>query len=348
MSFLDTRLGNAPIWYIDAPEDAQMRVPTAAIKSVCFLATQHIDDEGNRLVTLEGTGFFVSHPSEFASDLGHIYLVTAKHVADRLLNREFAVRLNGKDGKAFWIQGSAATRWYIHPTETADVAIVPFGPPRETTDFQPIPSSMFLNEEILARGTIGPGDEVFLTGLFGRVMGDTKNVPIVRTGNLAMLPDDEKIPTKMGEMKAYLIEARSIGGLSGSPAFVMETLRLQINDQPPEYISGNGSIYFLGLMHGHWDIPPEAKNDALDDDNGQVNLGIAIVVPAMKILEVIKQEELMQDRQQKAERRRSERDRPTMDMISEYTQETRAGHPVPIPTRAQFFRDLTKVTRKKK
>ena len=93
-----------------------------------------------------------------------------------------------------------------------------------------------------------------------------------------MIPD-EPVPTKMGMTEAYLIEARSIGGLSGSPAFVYKRNR----------------FYLLGLMHGHWDIPPENKNDFVDMDSfGSVNMGIAIVVPAKKILEVLNQPKLVE------------------------------------------------------
>jgi hypothetical protein len=63
---------------------------------------------------------------------------------------------------------------------------------------------------------------------------------------------------------------------------------------------GIGGFYLLGLMHGHWDIPTRNKNDLLmtDDLFGKVNMGIAIVVPAKKILEVLNHPELVKMRQQ--------------------------------------------------
>jgi hypothetical protein len=51
---------------------------------------------------------------------------------------------------------------------------------------------------------------------------------------------------------AHLIEAKSIGGLSGSPVF--------INMTPFEMTASKGRpskifhLYLLGLMHGHFDI----------------------------------------------------------------------------------------------
>ena len=106
-----------------------------------------------------------------------------------------------------------------------------------------------------------------------------------------MMPD-EPVPTSVGLIDGYLIEARSIGGLSGSPVFVRESVTL-----------GIGSFYLMGLMHGHWDIPLENKNDTIDavGVNGAVNMGIAIVVPIRKILEVINRQELVDMRRREDE-----------------------------------------------
>jgi hypothetical protein len=55
--------------------------------------------------------------------------------------------------------------------------------------------------------------------------GRKRNIPIVRTGNISMIPS-EKVPgiqIRRGESvesEVYLIEARSVGGLSGSPVFI--------------------------------------------------------------------------------------------------------------------------------
>ena len=101
----------------------------------------------------------------------------------------------------------------------------------------------------------------------------------MRMGNIAMVPD-ERIPiTNFGDMEAYLIEARSIGGLSGSPVFVIEVV------DPLDR-----RIHLLGLIQGHWDVKPETIIDEATEDSetrAGVNVGIAIVTPASKILEII-------------------------------------------------------------
>jgi len=149
------------------------------------------------------------------------------------------------------------------------------------------------------------GDEVFLAGLFTEVKETTKNIPIVRIGNLAMMPG-EKIPFKDGRLiEAYLVESRSIGGLSGSPVFIRETLSVStgwqlkpgfklnaVNDASPETsdfqrleLAGVGRFYFLGSMIGHWDAPTGFNLT----EKETVNMGVSPVVPAHKIKEIITQ-----------------------------------------------------------
>ena len=64
------------------------------------------------------------------------------------------------------------------------------------------------------------GDEVFVVGLFRHRHGTQRNIPIVRVGNLAALTEEKVATNDFGLVDAYLIEARSIGGLSGSPVFL--------------------------------------------------------------------------------------------------------------------------------
>ena len=83
-----------------------------------------------------------------------------------------------------------------------------------------------------------------------------------------------------------------------------------------------------------------------DAIGGKVNLGIAIVVPAKKILEVI-QEELMSVRRRVAEDRKN-KNLPKMDIAQEEVQETPLGQTIPIPTKRLFEADLAKAMRRKK
>jgi hypothetical protein len=152
-----------------------------------------------------------------------------------------------------------------------------------------------------------------MTGLFNKMKGRSSNAPVVRTGNVALMPDPgETLSCMKGfrDAEAYLVEARSIGGLSGSPAFVRETLYYESEfgprGAPPETLraarlAGCGSFYLLGLVHGHWEIDPEERNEpdpmavAREEPNA-VNMGIAVVVPAKKIREVLYHPDLVEAR----------------------------------------------------
>ena len=196
------------------------------------------------------------------------------------------IRINSKDGLA--VMYAKEIRWWYHPEDDlVDVAVTAWKPQFNDLDFRCVTTDICFNEHVKKDANIGTGNEVFITGLFSRFTGASKNHPIVRMGNIAMMPD-EKIPTKGGDRDAYLIEARSIGGVSGSPVFVREDIKI-----------GKTRHWLLGLVHGHWDLPPGNKNDNLVSDSEQseaVNMGIAIVIPAEKILEVINQPKLAEKR----------------------------------------------------
>jgi hypothetical protein len=130
----------------------------------------------------------------------------------------------------------------------------------------------------------------------------------------------EKVEVKdFGLIDAYLVEARSIGGLSGSPVFVyLGPLRIKNRELQIPPPSGKFRIFCLmGLMHGHYDVKPlpdEIQADMLNKES--VNMGIAIVVPSSKILEVLDQPMLKKSREkEEAAFRKRQREKllPTAD-----------------------------------
>jgi hypothetical protein len=138
--------------------------------------------------------------------------------------------------------------------------------------------------EMMRSNEVALGDEVFVSGLFRHHYGTNRNIPIVRVGNLAAM-DEEKVSTRtLGLIDAYLIEARSTGGLSGSPVFVNLGIHRMIGGKIKQ-VSGDRPMFFLlGLVHGHYDIP---LGDAGTGSNESVNAGIAIVVPFIAIQGVV-------------------------------------------------------------
>jgi hypothetical protein len=249
-----------------------------------------------------GSGFIV------AVDDGETlfpYLVTADHVAKKLDEFGFQpfVRLNGKDGVAYerdisYLASTSRTGsiWHRHPDKSVDLAVALFGDFEEHLTF--VPDSQFLKPSQLHQKGIGIGDETMTVGLFHFVRERHSNSPIVRIGNIAMLPKERLKTQHYGDMEAYLIEARSIGGLSGSPVFVRETKEfptkiaragIHANGFEVPYLVG-GDFFLLGVIHGHWDIKLDLGINYLEAasvGNGGVNVGIAIVTPASKIADIL-------------------------------------------------------------
>jgi hypothetical protein len=229
--------------------------------------------------------------------------VTAKHNLEAIQKRTAAKKADGKvylrynEGDAgVTFKDTDPSDWYFHPTEPdkVDVAVLPITGPSEMNVLAfLLTKGEIADKELIAAKQIGPGDEIFITGLFLYHPGADKNLPVIRVGTIAGMPEEPVLSkwSKPHGMDAYLIEARSIGGLSGSPVFVNIGPTSETNRR-------EGRFYILGLVHGHWNYPvPDADyldtfEDDASDNEKWINAGIAMVVPITKILEVIHQPRL--------------------------------------------------------
>lgn len=261
-----------------------IRIPDSVKKCVAFIGTEL---DGKRRYC--GTGFFVTVSSKVFPEAKFLFLVTAKHVVAEITGNKFFVRVNLKDGQAADFNGLGNEKWWFHPDESkaCDVAVFNLRIPPEVSsqlDFAQLPIETCLDDGKIKTLEIGEGDDVFAVGLFAHHHGTKKNNPIIRTGNIAMMPDEPVPTSKFGDMEVYLIESRSIGGLSGSPVFVLKQTVT------------NWAIHLLGLIHGHWDVDTNAIIDTHTSDKSGikagVNVGIAMVAPAKKIVETICQQPL--------------------------------------------------------
>jgi hypothetical protein len=232
----------------------------------------------------EGEGWFIH------------YLVTARHMV--ALTRKYGVllaRVRLADGTTTYIPFTEES-WHEHSSTEVAVALLRISSPMDQTT---IPIDAFELDTKVAEHRISIGDEVFFMGLFSEHPGKEHNQPIARFGNVALMPGERvqvDVGDSMARIRAYLIEARSSGGHSGSPAFVYF---------PPDRfgnsisVSAEVPIFFLGLVQGHYDIESEVK---LLGDVGQVkvNAGIAVVVPAQEIYELLMSDDVVAERDQAA------------------------------------------------
>jgi hypothetical protein len=283
-----------------------MRIADQLLKSVGFVSRF----QPGQPLEFGGTAFIVGVKMDANASLAH--LVTAKHVAEAIEPAEAVIAMNAKDGEPRFLR-TGDQKWFYHPTEkdSVDVAVIPFGTPNEGLyDIGFIPEDIFATEKRIAEYDIGLGDELIIVGLFTRFKGVTQVSPIVRTGNIAMMPRD-RLPIKgFGEMEAYLAEGRSIGGLSGSPVFVRNTVKWPVQSSKGiSHLYGLGDGHLLGLMHGHWEVP--LSFSATEQAEG-VNMGVSIIVPAKKILETLYHPELAAMRKEHFEKLKQSKS-PTTD-----------------------------------
>ena len=292
-----------------------MFVPDLIRKCVAFLGIEYDD---RRFVPM-GTGFFV-HAGENNIQFSHF--VTAEHVVALIRDRiekekdkgiigKLAVRLNVKKGGSEVLHLDGA-HWWHHPDSEnlTDVAVMRWSDQREYFDHFPLPLYGSVVEasktEHLRRRGASLGQEIAIIGLFRHHRGEQRNEPIVRVGNIAAIPE-ERVWTKWcGYTEAYLVEANSIGGLSGSPVFVnlMYTGPVTMNVGGPNYQGADGTVDFkvymlMGLMHGHWDLP-NLTDTAIEDgknENERINTGVGVVIPVQKIIETLYQSELVEMRE---------------------------------------------------
>lgn len=291
-----------------------MLVPDEIRKCVFFI--MHNDKKTGQIM-VDGTGFFVSTEKD---GFFFVNLVTAKHVIVPIKQRSIDgivyLRVNTRDG-GFKLISTKASDWLDHPSDSSvDCMVLPFAPPTDIFDYLTIPMSMFALDSVIKSNSIGVGDEVFLTGLFINAYGKEKNMPIVRIGNIALMPD-EKISIKhFGSADVYLIESRSIGGLSGSPIFVHLSGARTVGSVTT--LGSGNRFFFFGLVHGHWEASIEKSKtdiftaDEFVEEKEAVNKGIAIVVPAKKIEEIIKQD-ILENMRNKIIQNRTDKNLPVTD-----------------------------------
>jgi len=279
--------------------DAQYR------KCVVFLFAD-VPDERTGIVnrTPAGSAFLVGIP--VGGDRFVRYLVTARHVVSR--SRQYGslfARVHLADGSATFAEFTPAA-WYEHPTTEVAVALLYLS---VEIDHVVVSVDQFETDARLIEHVVGVGDDVFFVGLFSEHPGLERNQPIVRFGTIALMPD-EKILVDIGDstarIRAYLVEARSWGGHSGSPAFVyFPPDRFGDRIQVLSYLP----IFLLGLVQGHFNIPSDVKfiGDIGEQGSGRVpvNAGIAAVVPAQDIYDLLMSDPVVEQRDKLLKQMRS-------------------------------------------
>lgn len=279
-----------------------------------------------------GTAFYMAHVKEGAP-CWIVYLVTARHVVEQMRPvGPIYVRINQHAG-GYRDVPTLAGDWFCHPSTDIAVLRVTGG---ETFSggamIMPLHFDVFIRPEYERR--IHTGDEIAFVGLFKRYPGRHRNEPVVRFGKVARLrADHEPIEIDLGglvgtrEVDAFLIEAQSWGGHSGSPAFMYwpANIEPELHNVPDQIrawgrgdITKNRGPWLLGLVHGHLDVFIPIKDPAFPERGATmpVNAGLVVVIPAVRLYELLEMPELQADREEAYAAERRKRPLPTPDATS--------------------------------
>jgi hypothetical protein len=276
-----------------------VHIGKSVYSTVVFLG--YADPSSPGKIACEGTGFLIRHDTAG-------FVATARHVAEKLGSDPFVIRANRR-GKAELIEKDGV-EWFTPEDKTVDMAIA---------QVDLLPADGFDGAHITKDACLTPadmrgvelGDECYTVGLFRFIYGDHENLPLVHTGNIALLPPaGEKIPvgTESGEVEyveAHLIESRAIDGASGSPVFVRASQLItgdyvrtdvsphEIKRDVATLVSQN-RVHLLGLFQAAWFLPPDAvlAKGVKARKSDKVPVGFGVVVPAYKLIELLERDDV--------------------------------------------------------
>lgn len=238
-----------------------------SITDSCFYLYESEQDA--RMATPKGgTGFLISYHIPNRKRRAMIpYAVTAKHVVTQGFKW---ARFNRSDGGT-WV---GEIEGWCYAAGGDDLAVAPFldGPDDLNTlcmDWWDVLTKPEDCEEL----DIGLGSPVCMMGRLKNHDGRWMNTPAVRFGNISMMPGEpvKNRKTGLGQV-SFLVEMHSVSGFSGSPVLVYD------DHGAPDSLS-----VLLGVDWGH--LPPP------DGQTNADNAGIACVVPAWVLYELLTEDE---------------------------------------------------------
>jgi hypothetical protein len=272
-----------------------MRVAQDLLNSVTFISTGAPDE-----LSHQATAFLLDHNSA-------LYLVTAKHVAERLSDLPFYVRFNLASGSSkllpidFETSEEPLFQWFPHAEPSVDLAILPF--PFDIGS-QGVVAVALRSDALVERknpmADAGCGDMCHVIGLFTPRPGRTRNIAVLHTGHIAAMSDGkELIETddhgKKLQLEGYLVEASNLSGLSGAPVFVRGGLELNVpieeTGETRTITAPTPELKLLGVWAGSWDRP-------INQFSTRAPVGIGVVTPAYRLLELLESDAVAKNRRE--------------------------------------------------
>lgn len=265
-------------------------IGTALAGAVIFLFAQA---QGGQLPI--GTAFIVGFPVPGQANQFVPLVVTAKHVVGDY-TKVFG-RFSTQEGKttATVEYDLAALRrsgdYWEHKDPGVDIAVFRTQHYKDAK-YEVVPLDLVASKADFQNSQIQTTDRVVLPGLLVNFMGLTRNYPIIRSGTIALIPD-EAIPMRYTvgsktidtRQEALLVDATAVPGESGSPVFLWPGPRLAGG----AFNIGGTKPFILGVLHGFYTAQPREVR-SIQAETRQVyaeNSNIAIVFPSWRLREII-------------------------------------------------------------
>ena len=277
-----------------------------------------------------GTGFlitvpdgevwdFLKHgdtpPQDFPeSEERHVYVATAAHVIHQGAT---VVRIN-RGQQVEVLPLPVGSDGWCFPADGTDLAVARLGMATPEWQHMAVSHQMFICPiEVLSagflnpEGWIGSGDECFLVGRFLTHEGREQNRPSVRFGVMAMSYGEKIRDGSSGlEQESFLVEARSLSGYSGSPVYVYKAAVMGDDGEVRPYVSSRVRLLGVDWCHlSHFEpvLGADRKTPAEPKQWIRLNTGMAGVIPAWKLTELLNDPEVLDVRQEEAGKRERKR-----------------------------------------
>lgn len=349
------------------------RIDDRVLGSVIYLYASPEDAESGS--EFGGSGFLLSVQSEIHSDYFHVYAVTNKHVVNDpgyhpVVRVTSAVSVRYK-GQIPFMAGNreiiplALNQWNLHPD--ADVAIASLGYDQifHELGVGPIygrrfsftfPSFLLLTHEAIDAYDIGPGDDVYMCGRFVGHAGEYFNEPSTRWGTIALMQSMVEVDKGIPKAEVFLVEMRSLSGFSGSPVvwrlpidfeFWLTGLFKKKNEPNPFATRRiNEDVgpqligpWLVGIQCGsfpfYYPVVHKGTERRVEDYEAKSHSGVAAVVPAWKLEELLNSEECVMARKNADEEISKRKQQRTSNI-------DREAHQDDPPLRETTFEDALK------
>ena len=186
-----------------------------------------------------------------------------------------------------------------------DLAVLPIAP-GESFEFNTIPVDEFITESDVSEATFVRLERhdlawVMTLDSIGRLIthdGKQRNKPVVRFGSLSALADaNERVQLDaLPPQEAFLVECRSLSGFSGSPVPLYQN-DILASGAFTRVGDGRGVHRLLGVDCGHIPLWQSVfENKFRTKLRVESNTGIAVVIPAWRLLRLLNEDYLLTER----------------------------------------------------